>query len=103
MRAARNKRHIVSGGGHPSAEITSDGTCCHDRDPHVARSVGANDNLAQNLPRSKGLGAMFANPVPRTSVDSAAHRATAAAMRAADRRLGHWAVVENMPIVRAPL
>jgi len=42
---------------------------------------------------------MFANPAPRTSVDSTAQRATAAAMRAADRRLGHWAVVENMPIV----
>jgi hypothetical protein len=31
MCAARNERHIVSGCGHPSAEITSHGTRCHDR------------------------------------------------------------------------
>jgi hypothetical protein len=40
MRAARNERHIVSGRGHPGAEIASDGTRCHDRDPHVASSAG---------------------------------------------------------------
>jgi hypothetical protein len=40
MRAARNERHIVSSRGHPSAEITSDGTRCHNRDPHAAPSAG---------------------------------------------------------------
>jgi hypothetical protein len=39
MRAARDKRHIVSGGGHTRAEITSDGTCCHNGHPHVAPPV----------------------------------------------------------------
>jgi hypothetical protein len=39
MRAARNERHIVSSRGHPPAEIASDGTRCHDRDPHLAPSA----------------------------------------------------------------
>jgi hypothetical protein len=35
MRAARNERHIMSSCGYPPAEITSHGTGCHDRNPHV--------------------------------------------------------------------
>jgi hypothetical protein len=36
MRAARHERHIMSSRGHPAAEITSHGTRCHDRNPHLA-------------------------------------------------------------------
>src|SRR5262249_17510965 len=39
MCAARNEHHIVSSCGHPSAEITSHGTCRHDRQPHVTPSA----------------------------------------------------------------
>src|SRR6516162_5061414 len=39
MRAARNERHVVARRGHPPAEITSHGTRCHDRDPHLALSA----------------------------------------------------------------
>src|SRR5262249_36386982 len=39
MRAARNERHVVARRGHPPAEITSHGTRCHDRDPHLAFSA----------------------------------------------------------------
>jgi predicted subunit of tRNA(5-methylaminomethyl-2-thiouridylate) methyltransferase len=39
MRAARNERHVVPSRGHPPAEIASDGTRRHDRDPHVATSA----------------------------------------------------------------
>src|SRR5262249_58561206 len=39
MRAARNNRHVFARRGHPPAEITSHGTRCHDRDPHLALSA----------------------------------------------------------------
>src|SRR5262249_47401825 len=35
-RAAAHERTIMPGRGHPPAEITSHGTRCHDRDPHLA-------------------------------------------------------------------
>jgi hypothetical protein len=40
MRAAGTERHIVSSRRHPPAEVTSDGTRRHDRDPHVATPQG---------------------------------------------------------------
>src|SRR5262249_57095422 len=38
-RAARNEPPVIPRRGHPPAEITSHGTRCHDRDPHLALSA----------------------------------------------------------------
>src|SRR5262249_50954442 len=39
VRAARNAPPLVAPRGPPPAEITSHGTRCHDRDPHLALSA----------------------------------------------------------------
>src|SRR5262249_49131711 len=39
MRAARNERYVIARRGHSPAEITSHGTRCHDRHPHVTLSA----------------------------------------------------------------
>jgi hypothetical protein len=38
MGAARNERHIMARRCHSPAEISSDGPCCHNRDPHMTTS-----------------------------------------------------------------
>src|SRR5215472_10984779 len=40
VRSARHEGHVMSSRGYPAAEITSHGTRCHDRDPHLAPSAG---------------------------------------------------------------
>jgi hypothetical protein len=35
MRAARNERDVIASRGHAPTEITSNGTRCHDRGPHL--------------------------------------------------------------------
>src|SRR5215470_12604982 len=39
MGPARDERHVTAGRGHTRAEITSDGTRSHDREPHRAPSA----------------------------------------------------------------
>src|SRR5262249_8860306 len=55
MRAARNERHVVARRGHSPAKITSHGTRCHDRDPHLALSA-SKTLFVQRLARWKCLG-----------------------------------------------